>query len=296
MRTIEIPAALEVEGVEHLSFPLDGYDVHVAAAGDPDGSPVVLVHGWPQHWWAWRELIPALVSAGRRVYAPDLRGFGWSGTPGWGYSTTQYTQDLFDLMDAAGLARTDLVAHDWGCVVGYRAALEAPERFGRYVAMSAPGPHTSYTARSLATLWRYWYQQPLSMPLIGPRTVRRLGSTRSLVGRWIGVRALGPGAAAYMQQFEDPRRIDASVALYRDAVLHAFGLPLQPAYRGARLRVPTLHLHGAHDGPTGLAFVRPMGDRSDEWRLEVLEDRGHFLLDEAPAEVIDSVMRFLEPR
>lgn len=228
------------------------------------------------------------------MLAPDLRGLGWSGTPGWGYGAAQFARDLFALLDALGIERVDLVGHDWGCFVGYRAALEAPERFRRFVAMSAPGPHAGYSPRTVATLWRYWYQQLLALPIVGPRTVRGIRSPRSLVGRWIGLhRTSDEVVDAYTLQFDDPRRVDASVALYRDALRHAFTTPLRPEYRHARLRVPTLHIHGTKDRPTSLAFVRPMAARSDHWRLEPLDGVGHFVLDEAPERVEWLVRPFL---
>jgi pimeloyl-ACP methyl ester carboxylesterase len=291
---MKLPEQVRVEGVEHMSVSLDGFEAHIATSGDPDGEPVILVHGWPQHWWSFRHLVPALADDGRRVLAPDLRGFGWSGTPGWGYASAQFTKDLFALLDRLGLECVDLVGHDWGCFVGYRAALEAPERFRRYVAMSAPGPHTAYNVRTVATLWRYWYQQPLALPVIGPRTVRRMRSARSFVARWVGLHRIGEDVvAACMLQFDDPARVDASVALYRDALLHAFTTPFLPEYRHARLRVPTLHVHGSKDGPTSPAFVRPMAARSDDWRLELLDGVGHFILDEAPERVERLVRPFL---
>jgi pimeloyl-ACP methyl ester carboxylesterase len=273
---------------------LDGFRAHVAVAGDPAGEPIVLLHGWPLHWWSFRHLIRAFADDGRRVLAPDLRGFGWSGTPGWGYTSAQFTKDLFALLDALGLERVDLVGHDWGCFVGYRATLEAPERFRRYVAMSVPGPHTRYTARAIMTLWRYWYWQPLALPIGGVRTIRRMRSPRSLVGRWIGLhRTSDEIVDAYMLQLDDPARIAASVALYRDTLLHAATTPFLAQYRHARLRIPTLHIHGTKDGPTSPASVRPMAARSDDWRLELLDGVGHFLLDETPEQVERLVRPFL---
>jgi pimeloyl-ACP methyl ester carboxylesterase len=291
---MQLPELVQVEGVEHRSVTLDGFDAHVASAGDTAGEPVVLIHGWPLHWWSFRHLIRALGEDGRLVLAPDLRGFGWSGTPGWGYAPPQFTKDLFALLDALGLDEVDLVGHDWGCFVGYRAALEQPERVRRFVAMSATGPHTRYTPRAVASLWRYWYWQPLAAPVIGPRTVRRMRSRRSLVGCWIGLHRTAPDVvAAYMLQFQDPARVAASVALYRDAMLHALGTRFLPQYRRARLRVPTLHIHGTKDGPTSPAFVRPMAARSDDWRLELLDGLGHFIFDEAPERVDRLVRPFL---
>jgi pimeloyl-ACP methyl ester carboxylesterase len=291
---VRLPEQVHVEGVEHESVALDGFEAHVAITGDADGAPVVLLHGWPLHWWSFRHLIRALVADGRRVVVPDLRGFGWSGTPGWGYTPPQFTKDLFALLDTLGLDEVDLVGHDWGGFVGYRAALEQPERFRRFVALSVPGPHTRYTPGAIASLWRYWYWQPLAAPVIGPRTVRRMASSGSLVGRWIGLHRTAPDvAAAYMLQFRSPARVAASVTLYRDAVLHALATRFLPQYRRARLRVPTLHIHGTKDGPTSPALVRPMAARSDDWHLALLDGVGHFVLDEAPEKVDRLVRPFL---
>ncbi len=285
---------LQVAGVEHTWVTLDGFDAHVAVAGDPDGDPVVLVHGWPLHWWSFRHLIRAFADDGCRVLTADLRGFGWSGTPSRGYTSEQFTKDLFALLDVLELERVDLVGHDWGCFIGYRAALEAPERFRRFVAMSVPGPHAGYTLHSTLTHWRYWYWEPLALPVFGARTVRRMRSPQSLVGRWIGLHRTSEDVIAnYMLQFDDPARVYASVALYRDALVHALATPFLPQYRHARLRTPTLHIHGTMDGPTSPASVRPMAARSDDWRLELLDGVGHFLLDEAPERVTQLARTFL---
>jgi pimeloyl-ACP methyl ester carboxylesterase len=135
---MRLPEQVQVAGVEHTSVTLDGFDAQVASAGASDGEAVVLVHGWPFHWWSFRHLMRALADDGRRVLALDLRGFGWSGAPDWGYAPAQFTKDLFALLDALGLDQVDLVGHDWGCFVGYCAALDEPERFRRFVAMSVP--------------------------------------------------------------------------------------------------------------------------------------------------------------
>lgn len=69
-----------LDGVEHHFADVRGAHLHVAEMGDPAGPPVLLLHGWPQHWWSWRELMP-LMADRYRVLARDLRGFGWSERP-----------------------------------------------------------------------------------------------------------------------------------------------------------------------------------------------------------------------
>ena len=77
------PPLPDIPGVVHSHHRANGVRLHVAEAGA--GAPVLLLHGWPQHWYEWRHLIPALAPE-RRVICPDLRGFGWSDAPPSGYA------------------------------------------------------------------------------------------------------------------------------------------------------------------------------------------------------------------
>jgi pimeloyl-ACP methyl ester carboxylesterase len=109
---IEMP---HVEGVAHRYHLVDGVRIHVAEAGD--GPPLVLLHGWPQHWWSWREVIGPL-SERHRVICPDIRGVGWSDLPRRGYDLRTLSHDLLGLLDVLGLGRVRLVGHDWGFLIG----------------------------------------------------------------------------------------------------------------------------------------------------------------------------------
>ncbi|MDQ4048476.1 MAG: alpha/beta hydrolase, partial [Actinomycetota bacterium] len=120
-----------LEGVEHRFVDADGLRVHVTEAGH--GEPLLLQHGWPQHWWAFRALIPVLAER-YRVICPDLRGHGWTDAPAGGYEKEQLATDLLGVLDALGLERVRLVGHDWGGFAGFLACLRAPERFSHLVA------------------------------------------------------------------------------------------------------------------------------------------------------------------
>src|SRR3954453_5828464 len=74
--------------------------IHVAEAGD--GPPLLLLHGWPQHWWCWRYPIPPLAQT-HHVLAPDLRGWGWSAAPAGSYDKRTFADDMVALLDAEGL-------------------------------------------------------------------------------------------------------------------------------------------------------------------------------------------------
>src|SRR5215208_3028446 len=111
------PDMPHVEGVEHHWTTANGIRIHYAEAGT--GEPVLLLHGWPQHWWCWRHLIAPLAE-GHRVLAPDLRGWGWSDAPPGDYAKATFAADVLGLMDAEGIASATLIGHDWG---GYAAFL-----------------------------------------------------------------------------------------------------------------------------------------------------------------------------
>ena len=129
---------LELPGVTHRDVQARGMRFHVAEAGPADAPPVFLTHGWPQHWWVWRDVIPALAES-HRVYAWDLRGLGWSDpAPDGDYTKTAMADDLLGLMDALEVERAGLVGHDWGAFSGMLACLKAPDRFTGFVCCSIP--------------------------------------------------------------------------------------------------------------------------------------------------------------
>src|SRR5436190_14277529 len=110
-RTLPMP---KVDGVAHLFLSVRGTILHVAEAGT--GPPLVLLHGWPQHWWSWRALIPSL-AASNRVLCPDMRGLGWSEGHEGSYRWGDLAADLFAVLDALGCDRVRLVGHDWGVAI-----------------------------------------------------------------------------------------------------------------------------------------------------------------------------------
>jgi pimeloyl-ACP methyl ester carboxylesterase len=290
--SIELPNEFRLAGVEHLQVALDGFTAHVAQKGQ--GEPLVMLHGWPQHWWAWQHLIDPFAAAGWRVICPDLRGFGWSGTPGYGYDSDTFAADLIALLDALGLPRVNLLGHDWGGYTGFLACLAAPERFRRFVAMGTPSPLLQLSLRKLATLWRYWYQQPIALPVLGPWLIRAVKVPHNPIWAWIGLNRLPREVAhQYLRQFDDPARVAASVALYRHSIFTVTPRLLFGYYRKAHLRVPTLILHGTAEHPTHPVLHQGLAVRADQLDVKQLAGVGHFLFDEQPDLVFEHVSAFL---
>ena len=127
----------QLDGVTHRTVAARGLRFHVAEAGA--GEPIVLLHGWPQHWWMWRHVVPLLAPHARLVMI-DLRGFGWSDAPPGGYDKQTMADDVLAVLDALGLRRVCLVGHDWGAWIGFLACVAAPERFAAFLALGAPRP------------------------------------------------------------------------------------------------------------------------------------------------------------
>jgi pimeloyl-ACP methyl ester carboxylesterase len=136
------------------AVPSNGLTFPVADAGT--GPVVLLLHGFPDDRHMWRYQVPALVDAGYRVVAPDLRGFGEAPRPQdpKEYGIPIAVKDVIGILDALKIPQVQLVAHDWGAAVGWRLAAEYPDRVTRYVAMSvgAPGFRTSIQQRE-----KSWY-------------------------------------------------------------------------------------------------------------------------------------------
>ena len=135
--TVELP---RLDGVTHRTVVARGLRFHVAEAGA--GDPVVLVHGWPQHWWTWRHVVPLLAPHARLVMI-DLRGFGWSDAPPGRYDKQTLADDLLAVLDALDLERVCLMGHDWGAWSGFLACLAEPERF---VPIAGPKSISSFHA------------------------------------------------------------------------------------------------------------------------------------------------------
>ena len=174
-----LPELPELDGVRHSYVHVNGFRVHVAEAGDPDGEPLVMLHGWPQHWWCWRKVIPALAER-YRVICPDLRGHGWSDAPADGYDKPQFAADLVALLDALGLDRVRLVGHDWGAMAGFLACIRHPERFDRYLALGIVPPFPSRDRRLAADLAAL-LPAPADAPVIAPRLVSKPGVPRGVL-------------------------------------------------------------------------------------------------------------------
>ena len=275
----------ELPGVRHAEHELPtGVRVHVAEAGDPGAPPLLLVHGWPQHWWAWRGVMPPL-AARFRVIAPDLRGFGWSGQPADGdFAKERLADDALALLDVLGIERAGYLGHDWGGWTGFLLALRAPERLTRLMAVSILHPWAARGA-TLRNAWRLAYQLPIAAPLAGPALLRDGRPLRAALARLVG-----PGAAAvYAEVLREPERAAASAALYRTFQLRELPALAAGRYAGSRLEVPVKLLFPRGDGAQAVSQLPGLEAHAPELDVEVVAGN-HFLPDLRPELVADRAL------
>jgi pimeloyl-ACP methyl ester carboxylesterase len=277
--TVEMPA---LEGVSHREIEAAGIRFHVAEAGA--GDPVVLLHGWPQHWYAWRKVIP-LLAGERRVICPDLRGFGWSEAPPGAYYKQTLADDVVAILDALELQRVDLLAHDWGAWIGFMLALDHPERIRRYLALNIypPWPEPP-SAGALLGLWRLLYQVAISAPGLGSALLRRTDFVRRLIRAGAVHRDAWSeeDLDAFSAVLREPARAHASVRLYRTFLTHELVPYLAGQHRDRRLAVPTLLLHGTRDLAIDHRRLGQWAAHADDMAVELREDSGHFIAEELP--------------
>jgi pimeloyl-ACP methyl ester carboxylesterase len=284
------PALPSLAGVRHRHIDVGDVRLHVAEAGQ--GPPLVLLHGWPQHWWSWRRLIPPL-ARDHRVLAIDLRGWGWSDAPPGAYAKRTFAQDVLALLDAEGLDRVTVMGHDWGGYTAFLLALDHPERIERLVALDIAPPWTGPPRlRHLAVPALGSYQAVLATPVLGPRTMTS--------GSWF-IRTMiraGSGAAmtwtdaeldTYADVLRQPARAQASSACYRTFLTRELPAAVRRGDRSDELRVPSLLIMG------GASPLRTVLDPPPGPNLEVvaIEGAGHFLPEEAPDAVLAHAAPFL---
>jgi pimeloyl-ACP methyl ester carboxylesterase len=265
-------------GVTHDWIDAGGLRTHVALAGPEDGPPVLLVHGWPEHWWAWRLVIGELAKT-HRVIAPDLRGHGWTDAPKSGYDKEQLATDLLALLDAMGIDKVTWVGHDWGAHAGFLAALRAPERFERLVALSVPPPFSRDRSLS-ALLLVLSYQGPISTPLLGRFIVRH-----GFAGRILRIaRGKGEWTDEEVRTYDDVFRArpHVTVGVYRTFLTRELVPLARGRYVGRPLEVPTTLLVGDRDRITKSVRAEDYPDLT----VRRIEGVGHFLPEEAPEAVL----------
>ncbi len=274
------PALPEAPGFEHLVVETPGVRRHVAAIGE--GEPVVLLHGFPEHWWQWHAIAPMLAERGYRVICPDLRGSGWTEADDPAIDRETQLRDVLAVLDALDIDRAHVMSHDLGAISAMRLAYAHPERVRAMVQLSVPPAFMEFTP-AVIPAFRHMPKLLMHRP---PTSMRYLFSPEYLA-RPLTEQAL----AAYLTVEQRPEVLESVRRVYRGTVIPMSLQLMRGDFKRMRLQPPTLFAFGRHDRPFTEEIVRKISRNhercADRVELAFVEDASHFLTDDAPDAVTE---------
>jgi pimeloyl-ACP methyl ester carboxylesterase len=289
-----------LDGVEHRYVDVgDGVTIHVADAGPADGPVVMLVHGFPENWWEWREMIGPLAADGYRVLCPDLRGAGWSSAPRSSYLKSEMADDLAGVLDRLGVATVKLVAHDWGGPVAFIMMLRHPERVTGFFGVNTVAPWVKRGLSTFRNIWRFWYQIPISLPTIGPRIISNPDSRFvRLLTSWVGggFTLSEDDVRLYLECMRQPGHAEAGSRWYRSFQTKEMLRWMRGEYDledGDRVNVPVRWLTGTKDPVVTADLTDGYAERISDFEVELVHDAGHWIVAQRPELVLDRIRAFV---
>jgi len=279
--------------MEHRSLQLSRVELHVVIDGMSAGEPVVLLHGWPETWHAWRKVMPLLAQRYRLV-APDLPGLGDSSRPAVGYDKKTIAQDLREMCQRLSLPRFHLVGHDWGGPTAFALACAAPDQIRTLtildVTIPGIGPDISQGGRR----WHHAFHMTPELP-----EALVLGREREYLGWfyrefcWQRDAITRADIEEYLRCYSRPGAMRAGFEYYR-------ALPQDKTDNrslldsGFRLPMPVLALGGAKTEARGRATepLESLRAIALDVRGDAIAECGHFIPEEQPAELADHLLAF----
>lgn len=269
----------------------EGVHLHYVELGE--GPLVVLLHGFPEFWYAWRNQIAALASAGFRVVAPDQRGYNLSSKPEGiaAYGAARLVEDVAALVRHCGAEKAFVVGHDWGAGVAWAFAMEHPEMVERLVVLNGPHPERLLHAlRTSPIQWiRSWYIFFFQLPAL-PEAVSELDRYAFLL-KPLREEPTRPGAftrddlALYVAAYAKPGALTAMINWYR-AILRG----KTPKVR--RTEVPVLVLWGENDPHLDREIATPSAELVPNARVVFVPGATHWLQHDAPERVNEELVAF----
>jgi pimeloyl-ACP methyl ester carboxylesterase len=259
------------------------FEVHVG--GPQTGTPVLLLHGFPQHGGMWDQVVPALHDAGLRTYAPDQRGYSPGARPSDvdGYPMRDCVADAVALLDALGVDRAHVVGHDWGSVVGWHLAGQHADRVRTFTALAVPHPDAVILAwrtdggdqRQRSAYMKVFAMAGQAEELLladGARRLRRLYDPLpdERIDRYVAP-LLEPGA------------LTGALRWYRR---------LEPTELGPA-QVPVTFMWGSQERAIGRAAAMACADfvgAGHDFRFVELDGVSHWVVDEVPGVVAGEIL------
>ena len=281
--------------MDHQFIETNGIRLHVLQEGPQEGPLVILLHGFPEFSYGWRQQMPYLASAGYRVWAPDQRGYNLSDKPDGlaSYSLDELATDVVGLIDAAGQKQVFLVGHDWGAGVAWWVAAKYPDRLSRMVVMNVPhgAVMQKHLRSNFAQLRKSWYMFFYQLPWLPEKLAQRQDWKMAVEAL---TKSSRPGTFTdsdldqYRAAWSQPKAFRSMLNWYRAMLQKP---PRPPA--SARITVPTLLIWGAQDKFLGREMAQPSIDLCDDGRLVFIEDATHWVHHEQADLVNKLIVSFL---
>ena len=275
---------------EHQYADVGDVRLHYVVAGN--GEPVVLLHGWPQTWYAWRNVIPLLAN-NYCVIAPDLRGLGDSSRPTSGYDKQTVGRDVWALVhDVLNHSQFNLVGHDWGGPTAYAVAAEHPSAVRKLAILDVtiPGDGTPNISQG-GRRWHHAFHQTAELPeaLVQGREELYLGWFYRNYGHRSDVISESD-IAEYLRCYRQPGALRCGFEYYR-------ALPQDIAVNEAiaarlKLSMPVLALGGADSWGRGLEVEKSMQRLATNVRGGVIRQCGHWIPEEQPQVLAEHLLDF----
>lgn len=279
------PAGAVPGGFTHRDADVNGVRLHYVIGGE--GDPVVLLHGFPETWYAWREVMPALAKE-HTVIAPDLRGIGESSLAESGYDKTTMAEDVYRLVRELGFEEVSVVGHDLGAWVAYACARRHREEVAHLAFMGAALP--GFTLERLLD-----FREPgqglghlvFFMQREVPETLIK-GRERYYLTQFIGSEAVTRTAAIdeYVRAYSRDGRLGAALEQYRAIYQDA-----EDNRKGAmpKLEMPVLAL----DSGSSSRSLESMRKVAENVEGKSIQGAGHYMHEEQPEQVAELLLDFL---
>jgi pimeloyl-ACP methyl ester carboxylesterase len=280
----------------HKEGVVNGVRLHYVEAGE--GPLVVLLHGFPDFWYTWRRQIPALVDAGFRVIAPDLRGYNVSDKPRdvASYRMSALAGDVVGLITRCGEKRATLVGHDWGGAIAWHSALRHPQMVECLAVLNAPHPaaFVRKLKRSPSQLRKAWYMFFFQVPWLPEKllSARRYAAATRVLTRDAQRRGTlsDEDLVCYRRALAQPGALTAMVNYYR-AAFHPRSFDKRRL--ASQIEAPTLLIWGERDPYLDVSLTEGLDSWVEDLRVERIPNAGHWVHSEAPERVNQLIIDFL---
>jgi pimeloyl-ACP methyl ester carboxylesterase len=288
---------------------IEANGIELSVLEEGEGPLVVLCHGFPELAYSWRRQLPALLGAGFRVAAPDLRGFGASSAPrdADAYDVLTLCADLTGLLEALGEERAVFVGHDWGASLVWHLALLHPERVRAVVGLSvpftprAPAPPIEILRANVGEdFYIVWFQQPGVADEALARDVRRtLTTSRQWTSEWAREDGTPPQRPQWLSEEELGVYVEAFERTGFTGGLNWYrnidrNWELLAPYAERRIEPPAMFLTGERDPVRMFMPAETLDGWVEDLRAKVLvPGAGHWVQQEAPEAVNAALLEFL---